>query len=102
MKVSKRLFESKDDQVERVLVEALEAEYRKVYLKESAIETVSKFMINHLPDRVMRMIPNITAVISKELSDTDINGILDKLLQDKETFQRIAQKLMDRLMNSRC
>lgn len=104
MKVSKRLFESSEDKLESILVEALEVEYKRVYPKfqESAIETVSKFMINHLPDRVMQMIPNITAVISKELSDTDINGILDKLLQDKETFQRIAQKLMDRLMNSRC
>ena len=84
------------------LEEAVVTYLQKEFIAESATTTISKFMLKIIPDRVKSLIPDITATISKELSDSDINGILDKLLQDKETFQRIAQKLMDRLMNSRC
>ena len=114
MKQSKLLFvESKENMVESILLRELEACYKKdaeirykvsfsKTMNESAVESISKFMLKVLPDRVMQMIPDITATISKELSDHDIDGILDRLLQDKDTFQRIAQKLMNRLMGSHC
>lgn len=100
MKKSKLIFsESTEVIIEKMVVRELEKDLK---LEESTVDSISKFMINHLPSKIKGMIPNITAVISRELSDTDINLILDKLLQDKETFQRIAQKLMDRLLTSRC
>jgi hypothetical protein len=116
MKISKILFQnlstkqlkSKERIVEDILIRELSRElegfFRKKRLEfnESAVESVSKLMLKIIPDRVKKMIPDITATISRELSDHDIDRIIDKLLQDKETFQRITQKLMNRLMNSRC
>lgn len=97
-------LKSKEKIVESILIRELEIAFKKDShtFNESAVESVSKFMLKVIPDRVKKMIPDITATISKELSDRDIDGILDKLLQDKETFQRIAQKLMNRLMGSHC